>query len=85
MAKAVFQAVKPPVMLKALPSASSHKALSTPPQPEDDGPELEVSKPEESTPSTSQSSQQVPEESSRASDTDSGKADEPTPEEVPPP
>ena len=85
MAKAVFKVVKPPGVLKALPSASSHEVLSTPHQPEDSGPEPEVSKLEESTPSTSQSSQQVQERSSRASDTDSGKADEPTPEEVLPP
>ena len=85
MAKAVFKVVKPPVMLKALPSASSRKVPSAPPQPEDGGPEPEVSKLEESTPSASQPSQQVQEQSSGASDTDSGKADEPTPEEVPPP
>ena len=85
MAKVVFKVVKPPVVLKALPSASSHEVPSTPHQPEDGGPELEVSKPEESTPSTSQPSQQVQEQSSGTSDTDSGKADEPTPEEVQPP
>ena len=59
MAKAAFKVVKPPVVLKALPSASSREVLSAPNQPEDGGPELEVSKPEESTPSTSQPSQQV--------------------------
>ena len=77
--------VKSPVVLKALPSASSHEVPSTPHQPEDDGSEPEVSKPKESTPSTSQPSQQVQEQISRASDTDSGKADEPTPEEEQPP
>ena len=85
MAKAVFKVVKPLVVLKALPSASSREVLSAPHQPEDGGPELEVSKPEESTPSTSQPSQQVKEQSSGASDTDSGKADEPTSEEEQPP
>ena len=85
MAKAMFQAVKPLVVLKVLPSASSREAPSTPSQAEDCGPKLEVSKPEESTLSTSQPSQQVLEQSSGASDTDSGKADEPTPEEVLPP
>ena len=85
MAKVVFKVVKPPVVLKALPSASSRKVLSTPNQPEDSGAELEVLKPEESAPSTSQPSQQVQEQISRASDTDSGKADEPTPEEEQPP
>ena len=85
MAKAVFQVVKPLVVLKALPSASTHEAPSIPPKPKDGGPRPEVSKLEEPTPSTSQPSQQVPEQSSRASDTDSGRADEPTSEEVPPP
>ena len=85
MAKVVFKVVKPVVVLKALPSTSSREVPSTPNQPEDGGPELEVSKPEESTPSTSQPSQQVQEQISEASDTDSGKADEPTPEEGQPP
>ena len=81
MAKAVFKVVKPPVVLKALPPASSREVPSTPHQPEDGGLELEVSKPVESAPSTSQPSQQVQEQISGASDTDSGKADEPIPEE----
>ena len=72
-------------MLKALPSASSHRVPSVPHQPEDGGPELEVSKLGESAPSTSQPSQQVQEQISGAPDTDSGKADEPTPEEEQPP
>ena len=71
--------------MKALPSARSCEAPSAPPQPEDGGPEPEVSKPEESTPSTSQLSQQVQVQSSRASDTDSGRAEEPTLEEAQPP
>ena len=81
MAKVVFKVVKPPVVLKALPPASSHKVPSTPHQPEDGGLKLEVSKLEESTPSTSQPSQQVQEQISGPSDTDSDKADEPIPEE----
>ena len=81
MAKVVFKVVKPPVVLKALPLASSRKVPSAPHQPEDGGPEPGVSKPEEPTPSTSQPSQQVQEQISGASDTDSSKADEPTPEE----
>ena len=85
MTKAVFKVVKPPVVLKALPSTSSREVPSTPNQPEDSGPELEVSKLKESAPSTSQPSQQVPEQISKASNTDSGKADEPTPEEEQPP
>ena len=85
MAKAVFKVVKPPVVLNALPSASSCEVPFAPHQPEDGGHKLEVPKLEESTPSTSQPSQQVQEQISKASDTDSGKADEPTPEEEQPP
>ena len=85
MAKAVFKVVKPPVVLKALPSANSREVLSTLIQPEDGGPELEVSEPKESTPSTSQPCQQVQEQISEASNTDSDKAEEPTPEEEQPP
>ena len=66
------------MVLKALPSASSHEVPSALNQPEDSGPELEASKLEESAPSASQPSEQVQEQISRASDTDSGKADEPT-------
>ena len=60
MAK-VYKVVKPPVVLKALPSTSSCKVPSASNQPEDGGPELEVSEPKESTPSTSQPCQQVQE------------------------
>ena len=81
MAKAVFKVVKPPVVLKALPPASSHEVPSTPHQPGDSGLELEVPKLGESTPSTSQTPPQVQEQNSGASDTDSGKADETFPEE----
>ena len=84
MAKAVFNVVKLPVVLKALPSATNHKVPSTPNQPGDGRPELEVSEMKESTPSTSQPCQQVQEQISEASNTDSDKADEPTPEEEPP-
>ena len=84
MAKAVFNVVKPPVVLKGLPSATSHEVPSAPNQPGDGGPELEVSETKESTPSTSQPCQQVQEQISEASNTDSDKADEPTPEEEPP-
>ena len=84
MAKAVFKVVKPPVVLKALPSANSCEVPSAPNQPEDGGPELEVSEPKESAPSTSQPCQQVQEQISEASNTDSDKADESTPEEEQP-
>ena len=80
VAKAVFKVVKPPVVLKALPSSSSCEVPSTPNQPEDGGPGLEVSKPKESIPSTSQPSQRVQEQISEASNTDLDKADDPTPE-----
>ena len=76
MAKEVFKVVKPPVVLKALPSANSHKVPSAPNQPEDGGPELEVSEPKESGPNTSQPCQQVQEQISEASNTDSDKADD---------
>ena len=85
MAKVVFKVVKPSVVLKVLPSASSCEVLSTPNQPEDGGPKLEVSKLKESAPSTSQPSQQIQEQISKASNTDSDKADDPTPEEEQPP
>ena len=85
MAKAVFKVVKPPVVLKALPSTSSREVPSAPNQPGDGGTELEVSKLKESTPRTSQPCQQAQEQISEASNTDSDKADEPTPEEEQPP
>ena len=84
MAKALFKVVKPPVVSKALPSASSRKVSSAPPQPEGGGPKQGVLKSEEPVPSTSQLSPQVQEQISKASNTDSDKADEPTPEEEPP-
>ena len=84
IAKVVFKVVKPPVVLKALPSASGREVPPTPHQPEDGGLEPGVSKPEESIPSTSQPSLQVQEQIREASNTDSDKADEPTPEEEQP-
>ena len=61
MAKVVYKVVKPPVVLKALPSTSSGEVPSASNQPEDGGPKLEVSEPKKSTPSTSQPCQQVQE------------------------
>ena len=84
MAKVVFKVVKPLVVLKALPSASSREVPSAPHQPEDGGLEQGVLKLEESIPSTSQPSLQVQEQTSEASNTDSDKADETTPEEEQP-
>ena len=49
MAKAVYKVVKPPVVLGAFLSTSSHRVPSTSNQPEDGGPKLEVSEPKEST------------------------------------
>ena len=73
------------MVLNVLPSTSNHEVLSASNQPDDGGPELEVSEPKESTLSTSQPCQQVQEQISKASNTDSDKADEPTPEEEQPP
>ena len=85
MANVVYKIVKPPVVPKALPSASSHKVPSISSQPEDDGPKPEVSELKESAPSTSKTSQQFQERVTEASNTDLDKADEPTPEEEQPP
>ena len=61
MANGVYKVVKPPVVPKALFSASSHKVPSISSQPEDGGPKPEVSEPKESTPSISKTSQRVQE------------------------
>ena len=84
MAKAVFRVAKPPVVLKALPSACSHEASSAPPQPGGGGPKQQVLKSEEPVPSTSQPTPQVQEQISKASNTNSDGADEPPPEREPP-
>ena len=85
MANAVYKVVKPPVVLKTFPSASGRKVPSISSQPEDGGLKPEVSEPKESTPSTPKPSQQVQERVTEASNTDSDKANEPTPEEEQPP
>ena len=85
MAKAVYKVVKPPVVLKVLPSTGSCEVPTTSDQPEGSGPKLEVSEPKESAPSTSQHCPQVQELVSEASNTDSDRTDEPTPEEEQPP
>ena len=85
MANAVYKIVKPPVVPKGLPSTSSRKVPSISSQPEDGGPKPEVWEPKESAPSTSKTSQQVQERVTEASNTDSDKADEPTPEKKQPP
>ena len=78
MAQAVFR------VSKALPSARSREVSSAPPQPGGSGPEQQVLKSEEPVPSTSQSTPQVQEQISEASNTDSDGADEPPPEREPP-
>ena len=85
MANAVYKAFKPPVLPKASPSTSGCKVPSVSSQPEDGGPEQEKSEPKESAPSTSKTSQQVQERVTEASNTDSDKTDELTPEKELPP
>ena len=85
MANMVYKVFKPPVVPKTFPSTSSHKVPSISSQPEDNGPKPEVSEPKESAPSAPKPSQQVQERVTEASNTDSDKADEPTPEEEQPP
>ena len=85
MVNAVYKVVKPPVVPKVLPSTSSHEVPSVSSQPEDGQPKPEVSEPKESAPSTPKPSQQVQGRVTKASNTDSDKADEPTPEEEQPP
>ena len=80
MAKAVFRVTKPLVVSKALPSARSCEVSSAQPQPGGSGPDQQVVKLEEPVPSTSQSTLQVQEQISEASNTDSDGADEPPPE-----
>ena len=84
MAKAVFRVAKPLVVSKALPSAHSREVSSAPPQPGGGGPEQQVLKLEEPVPSTSQSTPQVQEQISEASNTNSDGADKPPPEREPP-
>ena len=85
MANVVYKVFKPPVVPKTFPSTSGHKVPSISSQPEDGGPQPEVSELKESTPSTPKPSQQVQERVTEASNTDSDKVDEPTPEEEQPP
>ena len=85
MANAVYKVVKPPVVLRTFPSTSGRNVPSISSQPEDGGPKPEVSELKESAPSTPKPSQQVQERVTEASNTDSDKADEPTPEEEQPP
>ena len=90
MANAVYKAFKPPVLPKASPSASGCKVPSVSSQPEERGPKPEKSEPEkselkESSPSTSKTSQRVQEQVTEASNTNSDKTDELTPEKEPPP
>ena len=85
MANVVYKAFKPSVLPKASPSTSGCKVPSISSQPEDGGPKPEKSEPKESTPSTLKTSQQVQKRVTEASNTDSDKTDELTPEKEPPP
>ena len=90
MANAMYKAFKPPVLPKASLFAGGCKVPSVSSQPEDGGPEPEKSEPEKSkleksAPSTSKTSQRVQEQVTKASNTDSDKTDELTPEKEPPP
>ena len=85
MANGVYKAFKPPVLPKTSPSTSSCKVPSVSSQPEDSGPKPDMSEPKESTPSTSKTSQRIQERVTKASNTNSDKTDEPTPEKELPP
>ena len=90
IANVVYKAFKTPVLPKASPFTSGCKVPSISSQPEDGGPkpeksELEKSEPKESSPSTSKTSQWVQEQVTEASNTNSDKTDELTPEKEPPP
>ena len=80
MANAAYEVFKPPVLPMASPSAGVDRVPSASSQPEDDGPE-----PEKSEPSTSKTTQQVQEQVTEASETNSSRADELTPEKKSPP
>ena len=80
MANAMYKAFKPPVLPEASPFAGGNKVPSASSQSEDSGP-----KPEKSEPSTSKTTQQVQEQVTKASETNSSKADELTPEKESPP
>ena len=83
MARVVFEVVRPPVVLQALPLASTRVAVPAPAGPKGKDTRPEASKPEEHTPSTSQPSLRAPEQGSIASDTDSSPTEEIISEEVP--
>ena len=72
------------MVLKALLSTSNRKVPSILSQPEDGGPKPEVLEQKESAPSTSKTSQQVQERVTKASNSDSDKTVEPTPEKEQP-
>ena len=80
MANAMYEVLKPQVPPKASPFDGGSGISSTSSQSEDGGQELE-----EDVPSTSGTSQQVLEQVTEASDTDSSKTDGLTPEKESPP
>ena len=84
MANAVYKVFKPPMLSKASPFTGGSKVPSTSAQSEDGGPGPETSAPEKSALSTSETSQQVQEQTIEASDTDLDKTDKLTPKKEPP-
>ena len=84
VAKAVFRVAKSLVVSKVLPAAHSREVSSASPLPGGSGPKQQVLKLEEPVPSTSQSTPEVQEQISKASNTDSDGADEPPLEREPP-
>ena len=83
MARAVFEAVKPPVVPEAPLLANARAAVPAPVGPKGRNTGPEASKLKEHTPSTSQPSLWAPEQGSNASDTDSGTTEEIISEEAP--
>ena len=83
VARAVFEAVKPPVVPEAPPLANAHAAVPAPTGPKGRSTGPEASKPKEHTPSTSQPSPRAPEPGSNASKMDSGEIEEIISEEAP--
>ena len=83
MARAVFEAVKPPVVPEAPPLANARATVPAPAVPKGGNTGQEASKPKEHAPSTSQPSPRAPEQGSNASDADSGATEEIIPGETP--
>ena len=76
MARAVFEAVRPPVVPEAPPLADAHATIPTLAVPKGGNTGQEALKPKEHAPSTSLPSPWAPEQGSNASDADSGTTEE---------